>query len=463
MNTYNNAVFSEDPAGFMLKNLTVRIVAPHERERANELLKRDHYLGELGPGSMLMQVVEHDGRWVALLDWGPAAHRLADRDEWIVWTAQQRAERLPLGVMNRRFCILGNTRMPNLASRSLGLAIAALPKHWEQLHGYRPLFAETFTDIEAYEGTCYKATGWEPIGQTKGFGRHRADYYEHHGRIKKLWIKTLNRNTRRILTAMDLPAAYQKAVNKQTPERSLPLKKNQCDSLRDWMRAHLVDPRAENRKFPLSSLLAFIAMALLAGRKNLAGIQRYGQFLTPAQRRWLDWPLKKGTRVRVAPSYKALYNLLGKLDPHAFAEAMTSWLQHHHGTLPRALAVDGKWVRDSVLTVCLSDHETGAPVAVGIAAQKTKTEENKREGEQTVALRLYEQISLENATVTGDANFDNQPQAQSLGQKGAIYVLQLKDPNRHAYQRACQKADTTPFLPTPKSPNAGTADSMNAP
>jgi hypothetical protein len=463
MNTHHDPVFSEDPPGFMLKNLTVRIVAPHERGRANELLKRDHYLGELPQGSMLMQAVEHDGRWVALLDWGPAAHRLADRDEWIGWTARQRAERLPLGVMNRRFCILGNTRMPNLASRSLGLAVAALPEHWEQLHGFRPLFAETFTDIEAYEGTCYKAAGWVPIGHTKGFGRHRADYYQHHGRIKKLWIKTLNRNTRRILTAMDLPAAYRKAVNKQTPERSLPLKKGQCDSLRDWMRQRVVDPRAENRKFPLSSLLAFIAMALLAGRKNLAEIQRYGQFLTPAQRRWLDWPLKKGTRVRVAPSYKALYNLLGKLDPHAFAEAMTSWLQHHHGRLPRALAVDGKWVRDSVLTVCLSDHETGAPVAVGIAAQKPRTEENKREGEQTVALRLYEQIDLENATVTGDANFDNQSQARSLGRKGADYLFQLKDPNRHAYQRACQKADTTPFLPTSKSPNAGMADSTNAP
>lgn len=462
MNSHE-AVFTEDPPVFLLKNLTVRIVREDERARANELLERDHYLGELPQGSMLMQVVEHEGRWVALLDWGPAAHKLADRDEWIGWTPQQRAERLPLVVMNRRFCMLGQNRMPNLASRCLGLALAALPDHWEQLHGYRPLLAETFTDIEAYEGTCYKATNWEACGQTKGFGRHRADYYEQHGRIKKLWLKTLNRNARRILTAMDLPASYAKALNKQSPDRSLPLKREKIDSLRDWMRAHVPDPRASNRTFPLSSLLTFVAMALLAGRKNLSEIHRYGQFLTQDQRRWLDWPVKKGTRLRRAPSYKSLYNLLGKLDPHRFAEAMTGWLQHHHGTLPRALAVDGKWVRDCVLTVCLSDHETGAPVAIGIADDLPKNDDSKREGEQTIAHRLYNQITLENATVTGDANFCNRPQSEALLQAGASYVLQLKDPNRHSSQRAEQKADTTPFLSTPRNPMAATDASTNEP
>ena len=37
---------------------------------------------------------------------------------------------------------------------------------------------ETFTDIEQFEGTCYKASNWEPLGLTKGFQRHRADYFQ---------------------------------------------------------------------------------------------------------------------------------------------------------------------------------------------------------------------------------------------------------------------------------------------
>jgi len=457
------AVFTQDPPAIVLKKLTVRVVEADERARADERLRQEHYLGELPQGSMLRQVIEHEGRWLALLDWGPAAHKLADRDEWIGWTAQQRAERLGLVVMNRRFCLLGPVRMPNLASRALGLAVAALPQHWRDRYGYAPVLAETFTDLEAYEGTCYKAAGWEPCGLTKGFGRHRADYYTRHGRLKKLWVKTLNRNSRRILTAMDVPAPYQKALNRHSPERDLPLKKTQVDSLRDWMRAHLRDPRARNRKFPLSSLLALVTMGLLAGRRNLAEIQRYGQFLTPTQRQWLGWPPKKNSRVRPAPSYKALYNLLGQLDPHALAEAITGWLQHHHGTLPKALAVDGKWVRDSVLTICLSDHETGAPVAIGIAAQAPKTDAGKREGEQSVALRLYRQASLENAVVTGDANFDNQPQSRAIVEAGGDYLLQLKDPQRHAYQRALIKAQCTPLLPTPKHPTGATDASTSAP
>ena len=87
----------------------------------------------------------------------------------------QRAERIGLIVQNRRFLVLAKTRMPNLASRALALAVNALPAAWEHAHGYRPLLAETFTDIEAFEGTCYKAAAWQPCGITKGFTReHRA-------------------------------------------------------------------------------------------------------------------------------------------------------------------------------------------------------------------------------------------------------------------------------------------------
>jgi len=65
----------------------------------------------------------------------------------------------PVSLFNRRFQVLGKTRMPNLAFRSLTLAIKALPQHWEQAGGYQPVLAETFSDIEQFEGTCcYKAS-----------------------------------------------------------------------------------------------------------------------------------------------------------------------------------------------------------------------------------------------------------------------------------------------------------------
>ena len=302
----------------------------------------------------------------------------------------------------------------------------------------------------------------ERYSQTKGFGRHRIDYYRKHDRPKKLWLKTLNRNTRRILTAMDLPPAYRKALNLDTPERDLPLKRGQLQSLGDFLRKNFADPRRANRTFPCWSLLVFIAMALFAGRDNLASIHRYGQFLTQAQRGWLGFPLKKGSTFRKAPSYTALRNLLIRIDPHQLADCLNQWLQASLGTLPRALAVDGKWIRDRALSLCLSDHETGTPLAMGFAKEKTKNDDDqsqddyKREGEQTVALRLYATTNLQNATITGDALNNNKPQAQAVLEGGGDYFFQLKNENRHAYKTALQKALATPLLPTPKNPTPAT-------
>jgi hypothetical protein len=225
--------------------------------------------------------------------------------------------------------------------------------------------------------------------------------------------------------------------------------------LGEFLRKHFTDPRRANRTFPCWSLLVFIAMALFAGRDNLASIHRYSRFLTQAQRRWLAFPRKKESNLRKVPSYTALRNLLIQIDPHQLADGLNQWLQANLGTLPRALAVDGKWIRDRALSLCLSDHETGAPVAMGFAKEKTKNEQSKddckREGEQTVALRLYATTNLQNATLTGDALNNNTPQARAVLQAGGDYFFQLKNENRHAYKAASQKAKATPLSPTPKS------------
>lgn len=459
-----DAAFTEDPPLFALKNLIVRFLeSEDELARAGELLRREHYLGDCPQGRQLLQVVEIEGRWAALLDWGPACWKLADREDHVGWTPQQRAERLGLVVQNRRFLVLGERRMPNLASRALGIALKALPAHWEALHGYRPLAAETFTDPEQFEGTCYKASNWTPLGMTKGFERHRADYFREHGRPKKLWFKSLNRNALRILASLDaVPKAYEPGLNPDTPERDLALSKVQMLGLRSHLQERFEDPRRSNRTYHASSLLVMVAMALFAGRDSVSTIQRYGKLLTQQQRAWLDFPFRKGTAARKVPSWRALHNFLVQIDPESFARCLSSWLGSNLGTLPRALAVDGKWIRDRALSLCLSDHETGAPVAVGFAAQAAKDDASKREGEQTVALRLYSETCLEGATVTGDALNCNKPQARAVLEAGGDYLFQLKDENRHAYQAALRTAQGSPFLSTPSSPTPATGGSTSA-
>ena len=442
-----------EPNAVILGELEVRTALPAEMRRVQELLDDEHYLGAARQvGASLVQIVHHRERWAAILLWGPAAVKLLDRDEWIGWTHPQRAERLGLIVQNRRFLVLAETRMPNLASCAMGLALRNLPAHWEQKHGYRPLLAETFTDIESFEGTCYKASNWKPCGLTKGFERsHRADFYREHRRPKKLWLKTLSRNTRVILCAMDLPAAYQSGCNTQSAERALPLKKAHIESLREVLR-EVPDPRGPNRSWPISTLLSLICMGLLAGRKNLASIQRYGQFLTQQQRVWLNFPPKlRGRPGRRAPSYKALYNLLCKLDPNTLADTLGDWLAEHHGTLPRALALDGKYVRDLLLTLGLSEHESGAPVAVTIASKEPKSEKSKTEGEITAAKRLYESVNLHNAVVTGDALHCERENIQLVVENDGDCLFQLKGNQPTALAEAERiVAASAPLLTAPQ-------------
>jgi len=176
MNSKTETVFAEDPPAVVLGELEISTLHGDALSDATDLLNEEHYLGAGRPvGRTLVQAVHHHGRWVALFVWGPAALKLADRDAAIGWTDSQRAERIGLVVQNRRFLVLAKTRMPNLASRALGLAVGTLPEAWERLHGFRPLLAETFTDIEQFEGTCYKASGWHcPAGRAQDVCLHPA-------------------------------------------------------------------------------------------------------------------------------------------------------------------------------------------------------------------------------------------------------------------------------------------------
>jgi hypothetical protein len=204
--------------------IEVRLADPAEEVELAGLLKEGHYLGADRPvGDHLRQVVTRAGRRVAILAWGPACYALKDRDLWISWDATRRVERLSLLVQNRRFLLLVERgEAPNLASQVLAAAVRALPGHWQERFGYRPLLAETFTDPEAYQGTCYKASAWEPVGTSQGYERHRADFYREHGQPKRLWLRPLHPSAKALLRAPDtgVPVALAIVDQKENTPRS---------------------------------------------------------------------------------------------------------------------------------------------------------------------------------------------------------------------------------------------------
>ena len=79
----------------------------------------------------------------------PARFKLAARDRWIGWSAQQQFARLHLIANNARFVILTSRPVPNLASRVLGLSLRRLSRDMQAVHGYPVLLAE------ALASDCY--------------------------------------------------------------------------------------------------------------------------------------------------------------------------------------------------------------------------------------------------------------------------------------------------------------------
>ena len=442
MTTANSAVF------------TVRVALPAEAAAFDAQLAAHHYLGAGRPvGDYLRQFVERDGVPVALLVWGPSCYALKDRDRWIGWSTSQRVARLKLIVQNRRFLVLTpKGQSPNLASQAMGAALRALSDHWHEAFGYRPLLAESFTDPEAYAGTCYKASNWEPVGFSEGYSRHRADFYIANERPKKLWMRELCPKSRAQLRAVQLPAAARAGLI-APPSGALPVTQLQMNSLVDVFR-HAPDPRAANTRFRIGPVLTLVAMALLAGRRDIAEIVRFATTLTQPQRRQLGLPCKQGTRFHQVPAYGVFYSVLTRMDAEAFAALLSQWLLTRADTLPQALAMDGKMIRDHIGLLTLAQHADGAPQALAVYDQKEATPRC----EQTAATALIERLpALDDKIITADPLHCQRKTARAIVEKGGDYLLQIKGNQRRLFKQA-QALDAlveTPFLSKPGASTDG--------
>jgi hypothetical protein len=435
--------------------LSVRVPTPDQFAAFDQQLAAQHYLGAGRPvGDYLRQVVERDGQPVALLVWGPACYALKDRDRWISWSVNQRLERLKLLVQNRRFLLLTpKGAAPNLASQALAAALRALPEQWRQRFGYRPLLAESFTDPEAYAGTAYKASNWEPVGLSAGYQRHRADFYLPNERPKKLWLYPLCPDAKALLRAPQLPEDCRAGVT-AAPSGTLPVKSGQLDSLLDVFR-RAPDPRDKNTRYRIGPVLTLIALALLAGRREIAEIARFATTLTQPQRRRLNLPLKQGTkRFHQVPGYDVFYQVLTRMDPEPFAALLNDWLQAHHGHLPAALALDGKMIRDHIGLLTLAQHEDGAPQALAVFDQK----EHTPRCEQTAAAGLLDKLpALDGKLITADPLHCQRGHARAIVEKGGDYLLQIKgnQPKLLAQAQQLDALQDTPFLTTAKAVTDG--------
>lgn len=172
-----------------------------KRQQVQQWLAQFHYRGFHGVVGENVQYLAKDrhGRQLAVMVFGAAAWKVADRDRFIGWSAEQRATHLG-GIANQqRFLILPWVRVAHLASHLLALAARRLSADWQTRYGHPVWLMETFVEQQRFAGTAYRAAGWICLGQTSG--RTRQDPQRTiQSPIKTIWVRPLHSDFRKHLS-----------------------------------------------------------------------------------------------------------------------------------------------------------------------------------------------------------------------------------------------------------------------
>jgi len=407
----------------LLDGVTIRLITEQERERYDQLMVEEHYLKNAHlVGEQLRYVAEYQAQWVGLMSWCAASLNLKDREAWIQWSPKQKERRLALAVNNSRFLILEEFRTPNLASRLMKLCIQRLSEDWLQTYGHDVLVAESFVDSEQFLGTCYKASGWTLLGQTKGYGRHRRDFYVAHERPKQLWVRELRPGARTILRGVNLPQALRMAEKTHGPECAQDPK--ELDAMNGFFN-HLPDWRGRRGDYTVSSLVTVAVCAMLSGvclgQRDLAAFARD---LTRSQMAALKFPYRGNPRCYKVPGETTFYRLLCHLDSAALEKALLDWQNHVLGPLSSSnlqVSVDGKELINSQGVEVTSAYEVteGRWLGSQLVARKSN--------EIPATQALLRKLDIPGALVTADAMHTQTETARIIVQeKGADYLFTVK-------------------------------------
>lgn len=198
--------------------------------------------------------------------------------------------------------------------------------------------------------------------------------------------------------------------------------------LREYL-AGVPDPRARRGvRHALASILSIAAAAVAAGARSFAAI---GEWARDAPQRVLALlGVRRHRRQRryLAPDEATVRRVLQTVDADAVDQAISAWLAHHPAAAPAAaIAVDGKSVRGTfartggagVHLLAALSHTQG--IVVGQQQVVTGT------SEIAWFQPLLDQVELAGTVVTADALHTTRGQARYLHQRGADYVLVVKE------------------------------------
>lgn len=179
----------------------LRPAGPQDNYLWNYLVHHYHYLGlQKLVGEHFRYLAFLNGQVVGCLAWASAAWKVKDRDQFIGWDETSKRKNLHLIANNTRFLILPWINVKYLASKVLSLSLKRLSHDWQKTYGHPICLAETFVDTARFKGTCYQASNWQYVGQTKGSAK-KGNQYLYHGQPKAIYLYPLHRHFRRHLTS----------------------------------------------------------------------------------------------------------------------------------------------------------------------------------------------------------------------------------------------------------------------
>jgi len=423
----------------LLRQVTVRLSTPEERDRFDQLLEQRHYLqsARLG-GPSLRYVAEVDGQWVALIAFSGASPHTKAREQKIRWTPRQRARRLGFVVNNSRFLVLPERqRYPNLASRVLALCLKRLNGDWQERWGHPVLLVESYVDESQYRGTCYRACGFEAVGLTAGFGRCSRDYYCEHGQPKQLYLRELRPRAMGLLRQGRLPSEL--AEHEEKTSGPCPLRAAQLDSLLEVFQQCRDPRRGHGLRHRQAFVLACAAVAMLMGAAGYEAFEEECQKLTQRQLRALGCRQNPKTGRYRPPSDSTFFRVLNRLDAAEFDLRIGQWMIAQEISILQGLAVDGKCLRGSGRT-------DGKPLqllsAVSHRLRLTVAQEPIQEKSNEIPaikplLNKLPKAMLEGTMITADALHCQQETTRFITQElGADYLLGLKGNQSGILERA---------------------------
>jgi hypothetical protein len=324
----------------LLSEVTIHSIRPAEEERFQELMQKHHYLGALPKiGNTIWYVVLHGKEWLALLSFSAPALKCSARDRWIGWHYRHQYDRLHLVANNSRFLILPQHHYKNLASKILSIIRHRIQQDWQKRFGYPLLMLETFVDPTRFNGTIYRAANWELVGKTKGFKRTRNGYSRTAKSPKLIFMQSLQRDSRTLLSAPLLTNVY------KTGGTRMKLTADLMRSLPDFFR-QIEDPRrAQGRSHRIHVVLAIAAGAILCGMCGYKAISDWAQALSPRAR--ARFKCRCRNKKFYVPSESTIRNVLIRVKPEQLDEALQQW-NEQYGATDESLAIDGKTMCNAI-------------------------------------------------------------------------------------------------------------------